>query len=94
MTLIEKTRFILTACDIWYIKEWKEMFDTLSNYIFHLCASYDCNNCDTEALCDCVLYILVSELSNHLQMKCLYSHNEEIKDTKIFATFIIGSTNL
>ena len=27
-------------CNV-FLKEWKEMFDTLSNYIFHICASYD-----------------------------------------------------
>lgn len=47
MTLSEKTRFVLNACDTFYIKEWKEMFDTLSNYIFHMCASYHSNNCGT-----------------------------------------------
>ena len=39
MTLLEKTKLILNACDTTYSKEWKAMFDTLSNYIFHMYSS-------------------------------------------------------
>ena len=33
MSFCEKTRFILNACDSYYVHEWKNMFDALSNYI-------------------------------------------------------------
>ena len=33
MSFREKTRFVLNACDSYYVHEWKSMFDALSNYI-------------------------------------------------------------
>lgn len=37
MSLIDRTKFILNACNSGYISEWKVMFDTLSNFI---CQTY------------------------------------------------------
>ena len=33
MSFREKTRFVLNACDSYYVHEGEIMFDTLSNYI-------------------------------------------------------------
>ena len=44
MSVVEKTKFILNACKAPYIREWKLMYDVLSNYIFHLYQVYNCVN--------------------------------------------------
>ncbi len=37
MSMVDRTRFILNACNVSYVKEWKHMYDALSNYIFQMC---------------------------------------------------------
>ena len=44
MSLVQKTSFVLNACDTPYVKEWTTMYDATSNYIFYMNANYDSAN--------------------------------------------------
>ena len=43
MSYKQKTKFILNACNSYYLHEWKEIFDSLSNFIYHTSKVYDMN---------------------------------------------------